>query len=71
MRPPGALAIGSAEGRGFLGRSIVRSVLRSEAGQGLGEYGIIIALIAILAILALTVISGSLNSLLSLVGTKI
>jgi len=50
---------------------IVQSGLHREAGQGLGEYAIVISLIAVLAIVALMFISGSLNSLLSVVGSKL
>ena len=50
---------------------IVQSGLRREAGQGLGEYAIIISLIAVAAALALIFISGSLNALLSVVGSKL
>ena len=49
----------------------MQSGLRREAGQGLGEYAIIISLIAVAAALALIFISGSLNALLSVVGSKL
>ena len=40
-----------------------------ERGQGLAEYALILALIAILAIGALGVLSGTINHLLSRVGS--
>jgi pilus assembly protein Flp/PilA len=47
------------------------SRIRSEAGQGLAEYALIIALIAILAIVALTFLSGQLNGVLSSIGAAL
>jgi pilus assembly protein Flp/PilA len=41
---------------------------RSEKGQGLAEYALILALIAILAIGALGVMSGAINGILSRIG---
>ena len=45
--------------------------LRREEGQGLAEYGLIISIIAVLAIFGLMFISGTLQVLLSQVGSKI
>ncbi len=42
--------------------------LRREEGQGLAEYGLIGTLIAVVAVLALMFLSGSLLSLLSIIG---
>jgi len=42
---------------------------RDEEGQGLAEYALILALVAILAIAALGVLSGSINGILSKVGS--
>jgi pilus assembly protein Flp/PilA len=42
-----------------------------QAGQGLAEYALILALIAVLAILALTFLGGQINQILSEVGTAI
>ena len=47
------------------------SRIRNEAGQGLAEYALIIALIAILAIAALTFLSGALNGVLSSIGAAL
>jgi pilus assembly protein Flp/PilA len=40
-----------------------------QRGQGLAEYALILALIAILAIAALGILSGSINGILSKVGS--
>jgi Flp pilus assembly pilin Flp len=45
--------------------------LRSQKGQGLAEYALILALIAILAIVALGILSGAINGVLSNVGKSI
>ncbi|MGA3030076.1 MAG: pilus assembly protein [Candidatus Limnocylindrales bacterium] len=42
--------------------------VRSEKGQGLAEYALILALIAIAAVLALLFLSGTIQSILSTVG---
>ena len=42
-----------------------------QAGQGLAEYALILALIAVLAILALTFLGGQINQILSEVGNAI
>jgi pilus assembly protein Flp/PilA len=44
---------------------------RSEAGQGLAEYALILALIAVLAIAALIFLGGQINDILSSVGNAI
>ena len=46
-------------------------LVRSDKGQGLAEYALILALIAILAITALGVISGSINGVLTKIGTTL
>jgi pilus assembly protein Flp/PilA len=43
-------------------------LIRSEKGQGLAEYALILALIAIAAIAALMFLSGTIQSILSTVG---
>jgi pilus assembly protein Flp/PilA len=45
--------------------------IRSQKGQGLAEYALILALIAILAIVALGLMSGAINSVLSTIATSI
>lgn len=44
---------------------------KSEAGQGLAEYALILALIALLAILALTFMGTQISGILSVVGQAI
>jgi pilus assembly protein Flp/PilA len=44
---------------------------RGDAGQGLAEYALILALIAVLAIAAVTCLGGQINSILSTVGNAI
>jgi Flp pilus assembly pilin Flp len=46
-------------------------LIRSEKGQGLAEYALILALIAILAITALLFLSGQINTILSTIGAKL
>jgi Flp pilus assembly pilin Flp len=46
-------------------------VLRREEGQGLAEYALILSIVAILAVVGLLFISGSLKTLISLVGAKL
>ena len=46
-------------------------VHRSERGQGLAEYALILALIAVLAIAAVTFLGGQINQILSDVGAAI
>ena len=46
-------------------------ILHREEGQGLAEYGLIISIIAVLAVLGLMFISGSINTLLSVIGQKL
>jgi Flp pilus assembly pilin Flp len=45
--------------------------LHRGEGQGLAEYALILSIIAIMAVLGLIFISGTLTSLLSLVGNAI
>ena len=40
-----------------------------ERGQGLVEYGLVLVLIAVLAVTALGILSGTINHILSRVGT--
>jgi Flp pilus assembly pilin Flp len=58
----------------LIGGALIRRpsmFLRSQKGQGLAEYALILALIAILAILALGVLSGAINGVLTKVGASI
>ena len=52
--------------------SVLRTLLqRSDDGQGLAEYALILALIAIVAIVALIFLGGQVSTILSTVGTSI
>ena len=51
--------------------AIVERVRRSDEGQGLAEYALILALIAIVAIIALIFLGGQVSSILSNVGNSI
>src|SRR5665811_1777001 len=46
-------------------------LIRSEKGQGLAEYALILALIAIVAVVALLFLGGVISSILSTIGRKI
>ncbi len=46
-------------------------LFRSQKGQGLAEYALILALIAILAIAALGLLSGSINGILEEIGNSL
>ena len=46
-------------------------IVRSEKGQGLAEYALILALIAIAAVVALLFLSGAITSILSLIGQSL
>ena len=48
--------------------SKVRALFGTQAGQGLAEYALILALIAVLAIAAITFMGGSINQMLSDLG---
>ncbi|MEX2546504.1 MAG: Flp family type IVb pilin [Chloroflexota bacterium] len=48
----------------------MRSFLRGQAGQGLAEYALILALIAIASIVAVTFMGGSINDMLSDLGNS-
>ena len=44
---------------------------RGQAGQGLAEYALILALIAIVAVVALLFLGGVIRTILSTIGTKL
>jgi pilus assembly protein Flp/PilA len=46
-------------------------ITRSQKGQGLAEYALILALIAIAAVLALLFLSGTINGILSTIGAAL
>ena len=52
-------------------RDIGRDRSTDQAGQGLAEYALILALIAIVAIVALIFLGGQISTILSHVGTSI
>jgi pilus assembly protein Flp/PilA len=45
--------------------------IRKQKGQGLAEYALILALIAIAAVVALVFMSGTINTILSTIGTSL
>jgi len=51
-------------------RRLVRS-LRSDEGQGLAEYALILALIAVVAILSLVFLGTAVSTLLSMIGHSV
>ena len=51
--------------------AIVERVRRSEAGQGLAEYALILALIAIVAIIALIFLGSQISDKLSVIGSTL
>lgn len=56
---------------GALIQEVIRMLVRSEKGQGLAEYALILALIAIVAVIALVFLSGAINNILSTVGNSL
>jgi pilus assembly protein Flp/PilA len=52
-------------------RGTLARLLDDDAGQGLVEYALILALIAIVALAALTLLGGNVSNVLSTVGTSI
>jgi pilus assembly protein Flp/PilA len=48
----------------------LRALIGAQAGQGLAEYALILALIAILSIVAITFLGGSINDMLSDLGNR-
>jgi pilus assembly protein Flp/PilA len=52
-------------------RTWLSSLLHREAGQGLAEYALILALIAIVAILALLFLGTQISTILSTVGNAV
>jgi pilus assembly protein Flp/PilA len=51
--------------------SILHNVLNDEQGQGLAEYGLILALVAVLAVTALGTLSTAVNATLTAVAGKL
>jgi pilus assembly protein Flp/PilA len=55
----------------FVMVSVYLSSLKNEEGQGMAEYGLILALVALAAILAFTFLGGEIATLMSTVGTAL
>jgi Flp pilus assembly pilin Flp len=51
--------------------AVRQRVPRGQAGQGLAEYALILALIGVAAIVAITFMGGSINNLLSTLGNSL
>jgi Flp pilus assembly pilin Flp len=51
--------------------TLAAAVRREDAGQGLAEYALILALIAIVAIIALIFLGGQVSQILSNVGNSV
>jgi pilus assembly protein Flp/PilA len=49
----------------------METIPRAEEGQGLVEYGLILAFVSIVAVAALTFLGGDITSILSKVGTEL
>ena len=49
----------------------MRTLLDNERGQGLGEYGLILALIATACVAAVALIGGDIKGILSSLGSQI
>jgi pilus assembly protein Flp/PilA len=54
-----------------MNRFLAEFMSRSEEGQGLAEYALILALIAIVAIVALLFLGGQISSILGTVGDSV
>jgi pilus assembly protein Flp/PilA len=54
-----------------LSRTFHNLIARSDEGQGLAEYALILALIAIVAIVALLFLGGQVSTILSTVGNSV
>jgi pilus assembly protein Flp/PilA len=52
-------------------KAFIATLRRNDAGQGLAEYALILALIAIVAIVALLFLGGQISSILSTIGASI
>ncbi|AEG16226.1 Flp/Fap pilin component [Desulfofundulus kuznetsovii DSM 6115] len=52
-------------------RNLVTRLVKEESGQGMAEYGLILALVAIAAIAALTALSGGISQILEKIGNTL
>jgi len=50
---------------------MLKSMVKDEKGQGMVEYGLILALVAVVVAAAFTLLSGDLTTLLETVGEKL
>ncbi len=51
--------------------SIIKRLLTEEKGQGLAEYGLILALVALATVTALTALGGGLDGIFNTINTKL
>ena len=51
--------------------NMINMILQSKKGQGMVEYGLILALIAVVVIGALTTMGGGINTMFGSVNTKL
>lgn len=49
----------------------IKAFLKDESGQGMAEYGLIIALIAVVCIVAMVFLGGSISDKFQLIGKEI
>lgn len=52
-------------------RAYLAGIMKDERGQGMVEYGLIIALVAVVVIAGLTLMGGNLNGMISTVAGKV
>lgn len=57
--------------RDFIDRAYIRLTVRDEEGQGMVEYGLIIALVAIVVIAALLILGPKIGNLFNEAGNQI
>jgi pilus assembly protein Flp/PilA len=50
---------------------VLRVLSSDESGQGLAEYGLILALVAVASVLTLAALSGNLNGLFTYIGSAV
>ena len=49
----------------------IKGLVKEEQGQGLTEYGLLLAVVVVVVVAALTIFRGSLNTLFTTVQTKL
>jgi Flp pilus assembly pilin Flp len=70
IRPSVTSGVFEAEVEQNVKLSGLRALIGAQAGQGLAEYALILALIAILSIVAITFLGGSITAMLSDLGNR-